>query len=91
MSRAFKRRMLAYQPLDMSRWHLHYLRHAHASILIDNNIHPKKVQERLGHSSIGVTMNVYGHLMKVNDNDICEQSGEEPTVVTEAIAVLEAV
>jgi integrase len=27
------------------------------------NIHPKVVQERLGHSGIGITMDLYSHLM----------------------------
>jgi integrase len=27
------------------------------------NIHPKIVQERLGHSSIAITMDIYSHLM----------------------------
>jgi integrase len=42
---------------------LHKLRHSHASHLLAANIHPKVVQERLGHSSISVTMDIYSHLM----------------------------
>jgi hypothetical protein len=38
------------------------LRHSHASLLIDLGAHPKAISERMGHSEIGVTMNVYGHL-----------------------------
>jgi len=94
ITKGFKRIMEAYEPLDMSRWHLHDLRHTHVSILIEANVHPKKIQARLGHSSIQVTMDRYGHLMEGQDDDIAElfeQYGKEPTVVTEAIAVLEAV
>lgn len=94
ITKTFKRIMQAYKPLDMSRWHLHDLRHAHASVLIEHGVHPKKIQARLGHSSIQVTMDRYGHLMEGQDDDIAElfeQYGKEPTVVTEAIAVLEAV
>jgi integrase len=40
----------------------HDLRHTCASLMIKLGAHPKLVQERLGHSDIGVTMNVYGHL-----------------------------
>ena len=38
------------------------LRHSHASLLIELGAHPKAISERMGHTEIGVTMNVYGHL-----------------------------
>jgi len=41
----------------------HDLRHTHASLLIAARIHPKAIQARLGHASIKVTMDTYGHLM----------------------------
>lgn len=41
----------------------HALRHTHASILLANNVHPKIVQERLGHSSISMTLDLYSHLI----------------------------
>jgi hypothetical protein len=40
----------------------HDLRHSHVSILIGLGSHPKAIMERLGHSSITVTLNTYGHL-----------------------------
>jgi integrase len=42
---------------------LHGLRHSHASHLLAENVHPKIVQERLGHSGIAITMDTYSHLM----------------------------
>lgn len=42
---------------------LHGLRHSHASFMLASNVHPKIVQERLGHASISVTMDTYSHLM----------------------------
>ena len=42
---------------------LHKLRHTHASLLLASGTHPKIVQERLGHSSISITLDVYSHLM----------------------------
>jgi integrase len=42
---------------------LHGLRHSHASHLLASNVHPKIVQERFGHSSIAITMDIYSHLM----------------------------
>jgi integrase len=41
---------------------LHVLRHFYASWLIDRNLPPKVIQERLGHSSITMTFDTYGHL-----------------------------
>lgn len=40
----------------------HDLRHTCASLLIQLGAHPKAIQDRLGHSDIGVTLNLYGHL-----------------------------
>ena len=47
----------------MPRIRLHDLRHAHASHLIADGVSPKVVQERLGHSSVQFTLQVYGHLL----------------------------
>lgn len=43
--------------------HVHYLRHSLASILLAMGVHPKVVQEILGHSSVSITMNIYSHVM----------------------------
>jgi len=39
------------------------LRHTHATLLMKQGVNPKIVQERLGHSSIAVTMDIYSHVM----------------------------
>jgi len=41
----------------------HDLRHTHATMLLSQGVNPKIVQERLGHSNISVTMDVYSHVM----------------------------
>ncbi len=41
---------------------LHDARHTHASLLLRQNVHPKIVQERLGHSSIEMTLDLYSHV-----------------------------
>jgi len=41
----------------------HDLRHTYTSILIAKNAQPKLIKNQLGHSSIQVTMDRYGHLM----------------------------
>ncbi|MCY9665133.1 tyrosine-type recombinase/integrase [Paenibacillus alginolyticus] len=40
----------------------HDLRHTCASLLLGLGVHPKIVQERLGHSSVQITLDVYSHL-----------------------------
>ena len=42
----------------------HDLRHTHASILLRQGVHPKIVQERLGHSTISITLDTYSHLLQ---------------------------
>ncbi|TEB06983.1 Transposase [Pelotomaculum schinkii] len=41
----------------------HDLRHIHASLLLKAGEHPKVVSERLGHSQIGITLDIYSHVM----------------------------
>ncbi|MGD0354508.1 MAG: site-specific integrase [Dehalococcoidia bacterium] len=41
---------------------LHDARHTHASIMLKQQVHPKIVQERLGHASISVTLDTYSHV-----------------------------
>lgn len=38
------------------------LRHSHATLLLEMNVHPKIVQERLGHSDIKITLETYSHV-----------------------------
>lgn len=45
----------------------HDLRHASASMLLSKGVHPKVVQERLGHSQIGITLDIYSHVLQGMD------------------------
>lgn len=47
----------------------HDLRHTHATQLLSSGIHPKIAQERLGHSSIAVTLDTYSHVTDNMQND----------------------
>lgn len=42
---------------------LHGSRHTHATLMLALGIHPKVVQERLGHGSIRITMDLYSHVL----------------------------
>jgi integrase len=55
------RRLLAKAGIDGLRFH--DLRHTHASLLLARGVHPKIVSERLGHASVGITLDVYSHVL----------------------------
>jgi len=41
----------------------HDLRHGHATLMLSQGVHPKVVSERLGHASIGITLDIYSHVL----------------------------
>ena len=43
---------------------IHSMRHTHASILLKHKVNVLVVSERLGHSSVTVTLNIYAHVLK---------------------------
>lgn len=50
-------------PAEKHGLRFHDLRHTAASLSIAAGAHPKLVQQRLGHASITITMDRYGHLL----------------------------
>jgi integrase len=46
---------------DLPHVRFHDLRHSHATHLMMEGVHPKIVQERLGHSTITITLDLYTH------------------------------
>ena len=46
----------------LPRMRFHDLRHTHASLLIAGGTHPRVIIERLGHTTISTTMDIYGHV-----------------------------
>jgi integrase len=51
------------------RIRFHDTRHTHAALLIAAGVHPKVIQERLGHAHISTTLQIYGHLPPESDID----------------------
>ena len=47
----------------LSHIRFHDLRHTHATLMLKAGVHPKIVQERLGHGSIAVTLDIYSHVV----------------------------
>jgi integrase len=48
---------------DLPYVRFHDLRHTHATLLLQQGEHPKVVSERLGHSTITITMDLYSHVL----------------------------
>ena len=57
------------QPVVVPRYTMHDFRHAAASLWIEQRVNPKRVQNWMGHSSIQVTFDTYGHLFDQADQD----------------------
>jgi len=51
----------------------HDLRHGHASHLLRLGIHPKVVAERLGHSTVGITLDIYSHMLPGMQKEAAEK------------------
>ncbi|UUX32787.1 site-specific integrase [Fundicoccus culcitae] len=49
---------------------VHELRHSHASVLINNEINIKALQQRLGHKNIDTTLNIYSHMYPTKQKEI---------------------
>lgn len=54
---------------EAARYGLHALRHACASLWIEQGHNPKQIQTLMGHSTIQMTYDVYGHLFADSDGD----------------------
>lgn len=51
-------------------FNIHALRHSHASNLIEAGVNMYKISKRLGHSSIRTTMDIYGHLIDTEEDEV---------------------
>ena len=59
----------------LPRVRFHDLRHAHATHLLVSGVHPKVASERLGHSKVGITLDLYSHVL--------------PNMQTDAVALVD--
>ena len=48
----------------------HDLRHSAATFLFSMKVHPKVVQEILGHSQISMTLDIYSHMLPSMQDDV---------------------
>jgi len=61
------------QRIGLPRIRLHDLRHGWATLALQAGIHPKVVQERLGHANIAITLDTYSHVVAGLHEDAAEQ------------------
>ena len=69
VSREFQRRCARW---GLPRIPLHGLRHTWATLAMRSGVHPRVVQERLGHSNIAITLGTYSHVAPVMHEDAAE-------------------
>ena len=48
---------------DLPKVQFHDLRHSHATHLLASGVHPKIAQERLGHATVAITLDLYSHVL----------------------------
>lgn len=58
---------------ELPHQRFHDLRHACASLLLGENVHPRVVMDLLGHSQISVTMNLYSHVMPAMQREAADR------------------
>lgn len=52
---------------------LHDLRHTWATLALEAGVHPKVVQERLGHANVSITLGIYTHVSQSMESDAAER------------------
>lgn len=62
------------------------LRHSAAALLTAQGVHPKAIQELLGHSSVAFTMQVYGRLFEETKREAAEKMDSIPNPVATPVA-----
>ncbi|MGJ0961045.1 tyrosine-type recombinase/integrase [Faecalicoccus pleomorphus] len=67
----------AIQNAELPYVRIHDFRHSHASYLIEKGVNIYKISKRLGHTSISITLDRYGHLLDVDGDEILKAIEDE--------------
>ena len=51
---------------------LHDLRHSYATVALKAGVHPKVICERLGHATVGITLDRYSHVSRGLDSEAAD-------------------
>jgi integrase len=54
----------------------HDLRHTHATLALQAGVHPRVVSERLGHSTVAMTLDTYSHVIPALQEDAAQRIAE---------------
>lgn len=58
---------------NLTHIRFHDLRHSNATLMLKHNISPKVASERLGHSNISITLDIYSHVLKEMQEDAAQK------------------
>lgn len=58
----------------------HDLRHSHASLLLSQGVQAKVISERLGHSNISITLDLYSHVYEATNIEVANNFDKFLTV-----------
>jgi len=58
---------------SLPRTRFHDLRYTHATLALAAGVHPKVVSERLGHSSVSITLDTYSHAVPALEEEAAEK------------------
>ena len=72
-------------PVLRARYGLHVTRHFYASWLISQGFPPKRVQHLMGHSTIKLTLDTYGHLWPDDAGDAARLAAAEAALLSPAV------
>jgi len=64
---------------------LHDLRHTHATLMLQQGIQPKIVQERLGHATIAITLDTYSHVLSGMQEEVVLRFDERLTQIQNSV------
>lgn len=64
------------QQAGVPRIRFHDLRHTHATLALQAGIHPRVVSERLGHSTVAMTLDTYSHVLPGLQEEAAERVAE---------------
>lgn len=70
---SYRRVMRVLKKAELEEFNIKSFRHTNATFMLQNNIHPRVVQERLGHSNIEITLNIYSHMVPSMQKEASEK------------------
>lgn len=67
------------EALGLTPIRIHDIRHSSIAFLIEKNLQPLAIAQRVGHDSVNTTMNIYGHLYPNKQKQIADMLNSEAT------------